>query len=97
MKSEIIDKFALLMISAFGLVAALAWNDAIKGYLQQFGLEHYGPWVYAIIVTLLAVIITVILGWLAQRAKNFELTKYAHLPYTKSSHVKKKKSKAKKR
>lgn len=80
MKSEIIDKFTVLITSAFGLVAALSWNDAIKGFMQQLGLEHYGPWAYAIIVTLLAVIITLILGWLAQRAKNIELSKYACLP-----------------
>ena len=90
MKSEMIDKFALLITSAFGLVAALAWNDAIKGFLQKFGLEHYGPWLYAAIVTLLAVLITVILGWLAERAKRLEIKKYAQIPRLSTSFIKKK-------
>jgi len=29
-KQEILDKIAALITAAFGLVAALAWNDAIK-------------------------------------------------------------------
>ncbi len=30
MKSEVIDKLGALVTAAFGLVAALAWNGAIK-------------------------------------------------------------------
>jgi hypothetical protein len=30
MKKDVIEKLAALITAAFGLVAALAWNDAIK-------------------------------------------------------------------
>ena len=33
-KQEILDKIAALVTAAFGLVAALAWNDAIKLLLE---------------------------------------------------------------
>ena len=79
MKSEILEKMTALITAAFGLVAALAWNDAIKalfigpcdtenaGALCSFASK--GPWVYAIIVTFVAVIITVWLGKLSKKKK----------------------------
>jgi len=37
MKSEVIDKLGALVTAAFGLVAALAWNGAIKAiFLKAF-------------------------------------------------------------
>jgi hypothetical protein len=33
---EILDKFSQLITTALGLVAALAWNDAIQTLFQQF-------------------------------------------------------------
>jgi len=61
-KNQIVEKFATLITSAFGLVAALAWNDAIKGVLQNLDLIKYGPIIYAIIVTVLAVLLTYWIG-----------------------------------
>lgn len=71
-KKEFIDKFAALITAAFGLVAALAWNDAIKAlFVGPCGAENAGafcafsnggPWVYAIFVTLLAVLFTFLIG-----------------------------------
>ena len=75
MKTDIIDKFAILITTAFGLVAALAWNEAIKSCIKQFGLDAYGPWVYAVIVTILAVLLTLWIGKISQKAKEFELKK----------------------
>ncbi len=69
MYDEVIDKMSQLMTSAFGLVAALAWNDAIKQTIASLGLKEYGPWVYAIIVTVLAVVLTMWIGRLASKAK----------------------------
>jgi len=68
-RNEVIDKLTILVTSAFGLVAALAWNEAIKDFLKTFGFEEYGPIVYALIVTVLAVLITVLLGWLSGKAR----------------------------
>jgi len=73
MKSEVIDKLAALITAAFGLVAALAWNGAIKAIcLKVFGeSEGIGPMlVYALVVTVIAVIATIWIGKASQKAKN---------------------------
>jgi ABC-type uncharacterized transport system permease subunit len=73
MKSEVIDKLAALVTVAFGLVAALAWNGAIKAiFLKVFGEEEgIGPMlVYAVVVTLIAVVATICIGRASQKAKN---------------------------
>jgi len=76
MKKDVIEKLAALITAAFGLIAALAWNDAIKalfkgpcgtegaGALCQ--LSSGGPWVYAIFVTIIAVFATI---WIAKAAE----------------------------
>ncbi|MEM7815991.1 MAG: DUF5654 family protein [Candidatus Aenigmatarchaeota archaeon] len=66
---EVIDKIASLMTAAFGLVAALAWNEAIKNAIGSLGLQAYGPWLYAIIVTVIAVVATIYIGKIAAKAK----------------------------
>ncbi|MBN2111712.1 hypothetical protein JW707_01300 [Candidatus Woesearchaeota archaeon] len=79
MKAKLIEKLAALITAAFGLVAALAWNDAIKAlFVGPCGSENAGllcaiafggPWVYAIIVTVIAVVATVWIGKVAEKAK----------------------------
>ena len=45
LKIEILDKISALVTADFGLVAALAWNDAIKAVFKEiFGAEDaIGP------------------------------------------------------
>lgn len=72
MKSEVLDKIAALVTAAFGLVAALAWNGAIQAIFKKvFGTaEGIGPMlVYAIVVTIIAVIATIWVGKAAGKAK----------------------------
>jgi len=73
MKKDVIEKIAALITAAFGLVAALAWNEAIQSLFNLGGplyfLSAIGPWAYAIAVTVLAVIATVWIGRLAAKAK----------------------------
>lgn len=68
MKKEIIEKISALVVAAFGLVAALAWNGAIQAiFAEVFGTAE-GVWpmlVYAIVVTVIAVVVTV---WIAKIA-----------------------------
>ena len=66
---EVVDKIAALLTAAFGLVAALAWNDAIKSAIESMGLTAYGPWLYAIVVTILAVVVTLYIGKVAAKAQ----------------------------
>jgi uncharacterized membrane protein YidH (DUF202 family) len=73
MKNEIIEKFTVLITSAFGLVAALAWNAAIQEIIKNYGLEKYGLWLYAAIVTVMAIAITLVLGWISEKAKKVSI------------------------
>lgn len=75
MKNEIIKKFSTLITSAFGLVTALAWNEAIQELIKEYDLVKYGPLLYAVLVTILAIIITILLGWIAGKVKNFKASK----------------------
>ena len=65
-KLEVIDKIAALMTAAFGLVAALAWNAAIsklmKDWLGEGDNETMGLLVYAIIITIVAVIAIIMIA-----------------------------------
>lgn len=73
MKQEVINQLAALMTAAFGLVAALAWNDAIKSLFAEGGalyfLASWGIWAYALFVTVLAVVMTIWIGGLAEKSK----------------------------
>ena len=72
MDAEVIDKLAALITAAFGLVAALAWNDTIKAIFKHFfGTSETisAMLVYSIIVTILAVFATIQIGKAAEKAK----------------------------
>jgi hypothetical protein len=59
-----------LASASLGLVAALAWNEAIKGTIQQvFGTDDSlaGLYTYALIATAIAVIVLAILARMASR------------------------------
>lgn len=71
-KVQLLETFASLITAAFGLVAALAWNDTIKAAVKLVfpnndGLT--GMLVYAIIVTVLAVIMTLLIARSLSKAK----------------------------
>jgi uncharacterized membrane protein YidH (DUF202 family) len=72
LKVEVLDKIAALVTAAFGLVAALAWNEAIKAIFKEiFGTaDAIGPMlIYAIVVTIAAVILTIVVARAASKAK----------------------------
>ncbi|MFH1211286.1 MAG: DUF5654 family protein [archaeon] len=73
MKSDIIEKMSALITSAFGLVAALAWNSAIQAifskYYQQPGQDVPSQIIYAGVVTIIAVFVTIWVSAAASRAK----------------------------
>jgi len=54
---EILDKFSQLITTALGLVAALAWNDAIQLLFSQLlgesGGALAGKFFYAFLVTVI--------------------------------------------
>ena len=64
-KTEVIEKIAALVTAAFGLVAALAWNGAIQELFKLiFGEQStlVAMFVYAVVVTIIAVIAVVLIG-----------------------------------
>ncbi len=71
-KVQLLETFASLITAAFGLVAALAWNEAIKQAVAVvFKSENdlVGLTVYAVIVTILAVIMTLLIARSLSNAK----------------------------
>jgi hypothetical protein len=66
LKDEVLTQIAALLTAAFGLVAALAWNGAIQALFKQvFGTTDSltAQLSYAIIVTIIAVIVVI---WIAR-------------------------------
>src|SRR6266498_5151334 len=75
---EVVATMIALASTAFGVVAALAWNAAITAWFNRsFGNEIAGQitpgakvsalFVYAVVATLIGVIVIVLLGRLAAR------------------------------
>lgn len=62
-----------LMTSGFGVVAALAWNDAIQSFVKEFiepnipGSGLISKFIYAALITSLIVLITYQLSTIAAR------------------------------
>ena len=60
-KNQVKDKIVSLIAAAFGLVAALAWNDAVKSLIDHlFPVSNGGifaKFIYAVAVTILAVLL----------------------------------------
>ncbi|MDD2473872.1 MULTISPECIES: DUF5654 family protein [unclassified Methanoculleus] len=76
-KAEVIGNIAALITAAFGLVAALAWNEAIQELFRIiFGDQSslVAMMAYAIVVTIIAVLATIWIGRAAARAKGEEET-----------------------
>lgn len=60
-KEEVRKTIITLVLGGFGLVAALAWNEAIKSLFETFfekSGELIGKFIYAIIVTAIVVIVS---------------------------------------
>jgi hypothetical protein len=57
--TDLTIRFADLIVTAAGIVAALSWNDAIKSLFAEGGVFYRfakgGPWIAATIITLFAV------------------------------------------
>ena len=68
---QVMETVAALMTAAFGLLAALAWNEAIKWAVGQFlsSSPGVGYFVYAILVTIIAVVATILIGRSLARMK----------------------------
>lgn len=66
----IVQSMITLASAALGLVAALAWNDAIKAMMKEILGENEGLaalFTYAVLATLIAVIVLLVLSRVAAK------------------------------
>ena len=71
-KVELTKSMLTFATAAFGLVAALAWNEAIQGIIKELipaGNGLLSKLIYAVIVTIIAVSVTFYLGRLVGKAE----------------------------
>ena len=71
-KKEMREKTITLILGGFGLVAALAWNEAIKSLFEVFlqnSDQLIGKFIYAIIITLVVVIVSIQLNRISGKGK----------------------------
>ena len=64
----IMETMLTLITTAFAFVAGLAWNEAIQKLIEEFytaGGVVTGLLIYAVIVTIVAVVVTVLLARIA--------------------------------
>lgn len=74
---EVVRQMLTLATSGLGLVAALAWNTAIQEFVKNY-VRKYLPgdqgtislFIYAVIITLLAVLVTIQLSKLLRKLEN---------------------------
>ena len=84
LKLEILEKLSSLITAGFGLVAALAWNEVIQEFFATIFPRPnmlLGKLVYAVIITLIVVIITVKLGDVIGKIKETISEEEKHEPY----------------
>lgn len=64
------QNIATFVVAALTLTAALAWNGAIRSFFEaRPALRARGPWVYALAVTLIALLCVGVLTHLTGTAK----------------------------
>lgn len=69
-RAQYLATMIALASAAFGVIAALAWNSAITDLIKQFlpaGKGLVPEFLYAVIITVIGLIIMVNLGKLAER------------------------------
>jgi hypothetical protein len=75
-RQEVRDKTVGYIVTALGLVAGLAWNDAIKTMIEEFfPAEHNGIWakfIYAGLITVIVVFLSVYLTKIFKKEKKEE-------------------------
>ena len=72
LKIEILDKMATLITAAFAFIAAFAWNETIKELVYEKLSDEEAPFIvigYAVLITILAVVVTVLIARAVSKAK----------------------------
>ena len=72
MKKQVVEKFAVLITGAFAFISALAWNSAIQQLFKDiFGTQSTlkAMFLYAMLITIIAVLMTSWISKIAEKAK----------------------------
>lgn len=74
LRVEVLSKMTDLATAGFGLVAALAWNETIQSFVNVFLPKNssggiIAQFLYAVIITVVVVVITLKLGKMSRIAK----------------------------
>ncbi len=76
LRQEFLKTMIQLSTAGFGLAAALAWNSTIQALIKRFlpenGSDIWSQFIYAIIVTAVAVMVTYTLGEALQKESEKE-------------------------
>lgn len=76
LRRELTSQMLQLITSGFGVVAALAWNDAIQSFVQEYiepsipGSGLISKFIYAGLITALIVLVTYQLSTIAARFRS---------------------------
>ena len=66
MKRKILNQISTMFTAAIALVAALAWNEAVQSVFKEINFfqdkKVISRFIYAIIITIIAVIVTTIIA-----------------------------------
>lgn len=71
-KRELAERTAALVLGGFGLVAALAWNEAIQNFFNNVFPRKsgmVGKFLYAVIATIILVVISLWVGRISNNNK----------------------------
>jgi len=73
LRMEIKERTISYMLAAFGLVAGLAWNEAIKTFIEHYfpikGSGVLAKFIYALLITVIVVVVSVYLMRLIKKEK----------------------------
>ncbi len=72
LRSEAQERLLGYIVAAFGLIAGLAWNDAVKALIDHFfpasgANTILAKFIYALIVTIFVVVVTVYITHLLKK------------------------------
>jgi len=71
-KIEVLDKIATLLTAAFAFIAAFAWNETMKTLVYENMSGEEAPYIvisYAVLITILAVVVTILIARAVSKAK----------------------------
>jgi hypothetical protein len=64
-RTEFVGRVVIIVIAGLGLISVLAWDDALKNLYKSVVAESdslFGKFGYALIITLISVVVSIILG-----------------------------------